>query len=268
MPKGRQTWDDKRDIDEHLSSEELITQCPNGKSVAVLTFDDGPGKFTHELLSFLRHERVSATFFVTGISNGMGQLDETPWREEDLWDMYIDNHLIGSHTWSHANLSSLTSQDRKYEMYKNEIVIQNVIGVYPTYFRAPYAECDALCISDMHELGYNVVGTGWDTADWETDFNLDKAKHRFDEMLAKLPKDSNLMISQHDTVAASALDLTKYMVDKLKAQGFHFATVQECILGAHRYRNSNGSTALGSSPNGALAVVAFVSAILAMLLLV
>ena len=161
--------------------------------------------------------------------------------------MIDSGHLVRSRTWSHANLSSLSSLDRKLEMWKNEIVIRNSISVYPSYMRAPYGDCNAACISDMHELGYHVVGTGYDTGDWRTDFNLTMAKLDFDEMLAKVPKNGRLMISQHDLVKISALELTEHMVNKLRERDFWFGSVGDCVGEdlPHWHRKSNESDTMG-----------------------
>ena len=55
-----------------------------------LTFDDGPGQYTAELLDILKKYNVHATFFVTGVGS-----DELLKRE------YEEGHAIGLHTFSH-----------------------------------------------------------------------------------------------------------------------------------------------------------------------
>lgn len=47
-----------------VSAQEVVTSCKPG--YVALTFDDGPYKFTNELLDLLESESVKATFFVNG----------------------------------------------------------------------------------------------------------------------------------------------------------------------------------------------------------
>src|SRR5829696_9075506 len=58
-----------------------------------LTFDDGPDKFTSQVLDILRDKQVRATFFVVG-----QMVTERP---DLLREIVNSGHLVGNHTWSH-----------------------------------------------------------------------------------------------------------------------------------------------------------------------
>lgn len=69
-----------------------------------LTFDDGPGPATAELLDILRDAGVRATFFVLGRN-----VEEAPWCDGDaararalVTRALRDGHVVGNHTYSHA----------------------------------------------------------------------------------------------------------------------------------------------------------------------
>lgn len=68
--------------------------------IIYLTFDDGPGQYTAELLDILKKYNVHATFFVTGAGS-----DELLKRE------YEEGHAIGLHTFSHNYSYIYTSSD-------------------------------------------------------------------------------------------------------------------------------------------------------------
>lgn len=70
--------------------------------------------------------------------------------------MYTEGHQVASHTWSHPDLCNITSDQRKNEMYKNEMALRNIIGVIPTYMRPPYSSC-TLGIPPSHH---------WNCGDW------------------------------------------------------------------------------------------------------
>lgn len=132
----------------------LIKKCSRNSTLA-LTFDDGPAEHTTHVLDVLKDFDARATFFLGGIINGRGQIDEA-WTPV-VKRMITEGHQVGSHTWSHPNMSSISSKARKQEMYKNERAILNAIGKMPTFMRAPMVECDESCMKDMNRLGYHVV---------------------------------------------------------------------------------------------------------------
>ena len=55
---------------------------------------------------------------------------------------YSQSHQIGSHTWAHKNLSTLTSEQVNSEMTRTEQAIQCLIGVQVAFTRPPYGECN------------------------------------------------------------------------------------------------------------------------------
>lgn len=57
-----------------------VYSCVNPGDVA-LTFDDGPDKYTSDLLDLLKRYNASATFMVTGNNNAKGEIDNMtlPW---------------------------------------------------------------------------------------------------------------------------------------------------------------------------------------------
>jgi chitin deacetylase len=76
-----------------------------------LTFDDGPGPTTAEILDILRDGGVHATFFVAGKS-----VEEARWCDGDVArarSLVVralrEGHVIGNHTYSHARPSEYLS---------------------------------------------------------------------------------------------------------------------------------------------------------------
>ena len=69
----------------------------------MFTFDDGPGKYTSELLDVLKELEIKATFFVCG--NAALRMPDLVQR------MAAEGHEVGSHTFSHQNLTRLMASD-------------------------------------------------------------------------------------------------------------------------------------------------------------
>jgi peptidoglycan/xylan/chitin deacetylase (PgdA/CDA1 family) len=103
-----------------------------------LTFDDGPGAYTSNILDTLDAYNAKATFFITGINNGKGEIDDPglPWAAL-IRRIYASGHQIASHTWSHQDLSIITAQQRQDQMVKNEMALRNILGFFPIYMRPP-----------------------------------------------------------------------------------------------------------------------------------
>lgn len=76
-----------------------------------LTFDDGPGPQTAEILDILRDANVHATFFVLGRN-----VEEAPWCDGDaararslVVRALREGHVVGNHTYSHPKPASYLS---------------------------------------------------------------------------------------------------------------------------------------------------------------
>ncbi|KAK7528845.1 uncharacterized protein IWZ02DRAFT_440166, partial [Phyllosticta citriasiana] len=225
-----------------------IYDCTVPGTVA-LTFDDGPYIYTDGVLDLLKRYNASATFFITGNNIGKGEIDNAAYG----WDtvikrMHAEGHQIASHTWSHQNLSQITSAQRKDQMYKNEMALRNILGFFPTYMRPPYSACDqpSGCWRDMKNLGYHVTYFDVDTDDYnnESPELIQNAKDNYDKAMAGGdPSTSDYLVIGHDIHEQTARNLTEYMLIQLQNQGYKAVTVGECLGDprANWYRSSSGS---------------------------
>lgn len=137
------------------ATHDPITTCIEPGMVA-LTYDDGPGPYTEQLLDILEANRVTATFFVNG-NNNNGPITD-PKGAKAIKEVYALGHHIGSHTWSHADLAELGTKGRRLEMDRLQDALSDIIGFEPIYMRPPYFSCPSACLRDMADFGYHVVG--------------------------------------------------------------------------------------------------------------
>jgi len=213
---------------------EGIYPCVKNGQVA-LTFDDGPGEFTSGMLDVLKKYNAKATFFMTGVNNNKGRIDDpsTPWPAV-IKRMYAEGHQLASHTWSHADLSAITSAQRKNEMWKLEMALRNIVGFIPTYMRPPYSSCTAEsgCQADMAALKYHVTYFDLDTADYLNTLptQIQNAKDNFDDyFVGKVAASSNALAIAHDIHQQTAQNLTEYMLQGLQKRGYQAVTVGTCL---------------------------------------
>lgn len=226
----------------------IVSTCTVPGTVA-LTYDDGPGEHTDALLDLLAQYDAKVTFFVSGVSNGKGQIDEDfPWIQL-IQRMDRDGHQIASHTWSHQDLDKITPVQRQDQMFKNEAALRNILGGFPTYMRPPYSSCslETGCLSEMGRLGYHVILFDLDTDDYNNDDPnlIQRSKDRFDFALDKYEaSDKSWLVISHDVHDQTVHNLTEHMLRRLRNDGYRPVTVGECLGDpkVNWYRQAGGGT--------------------------
>ncbi len=134
-----------------------VSRCTVPGKVA-LTFDDGPYIYTKDLLDILKAADAKATFFVVAANGAKGQIEDPSTGYSDLIKrMYAEGHQIGSHTWSHQDLTAITPQQRRDQILKNEVALTDILGFFPTYLRPPYTTWNQDVINDLRTFGYHNV---------------------------------------------------------------------------------------------------------------
>lgn len=209
-PLGASVADGKRKF--NVSIPPVVQKCSMPRTLA-LSFDDGPAQHTNDVLDALAEYGARATFFLGGIINGRGAIDEQ-WATV-VKRMVTEGHQVGSHSWSHPNFDKLTSSARKEQMYKTERAIANVIGKMPTFMRPPMVICNGPCRKDMNDLGYHVVNWQYDSQDWkDPQPSIDQQVSSLTMSMDQIPEDGNMFVIQHDTnpnAAAVARALLRHM---------------------------------------------------------
>lgn len=209
----------------------VIQHCTVPGTVA-LTFDDGPHVYTSHILDLLGEHGAKATFFVNG-DNWSHNIDDpsTPWPEV-LRRMVHSGHQIGSHTWSHADLTLASSEVRRYQVRRLEEVLCNVLGKAPTYLRPPYASCSSDCVAEMEQLGYRVVNFDLDTKDYlhNQPGNIGEAMDNFSRALRSGdPGRDSFLVLSHDVLEQTAAALVPFMLEEIQRRGYRAVTVGECL---------------------------------------
>jgi len=131
----------------------------------ILTFDDGPDlRTTPIVLDELDRRGLKGLFFVTGWRLD-GDRPEDEARRDLLRKILAHGHMVGNHTFHHANLCKNPEVTAR-EIDSNTAIIEAVTGYAPTLFRSPYgAHCRSL---DAALVARGLVDIGWniDPKDW------------------------------------------------------------------------------------------------------
>lgn len=185
---------------------------PAPKKLVAITFDDGPGKYTEELLDGLKERGAKATFFMLGKS--VRAYKDTVRRA------YNEGHQIANHTYDHDDLSKLSAARVKSEVESTVNVLREVIGDDSLNFcvRPPYGAYNSTTLANL-----NAPAIYWsvDSNDWRWTNDVDKT-------VAEIEKNvfDGAVILLHDTHAWSVKAALK-AIDDLQKDNYEFVTVSE-----------------------------------------
>ena len=128
-----------------------------GKTVA-LTFDDGPGRTTPQILAILRRYRVPATFFNLGQNEAARRFLV---REEAK-----RGYKLGNHTWDHPDMITLSAAGQIAEMDRTSTEQRSIAHTVPCVFRPPYGAYNATTLRLARQRRMAVWLWSVDTEDW------------------------------------------------------------------------------------------------------
>ncbi|WP_325049453.1 polysaccharide deacetylase family protein [Saccharopolyspora rhizosphaerae] len=124
-----------------------------------LTFDDGPGGTTADLLDALQRNGLRATMFNQGDhANAHPSLVESQ-VDAGMW--------VGNHSYSHPHMTQLTRSEVDAEVSRTQRAITEAGGGTPELFRPPYGETNALLQEVVASHGLTEIRWDVDSRDWD-----------------------------------------------------------------------------------------------------
>jgi peptidoglycan/xylan/chitin deacetylase (PgdA/CDA1 family) len=176
----------------------------------VLTFDDGPWPgHTAAVLKALADQCTKAVFFPIGKHSG--------WHPDIMKQVAAAGHSVGSHTWSHRDLSKLSQQDGVAEIEKGVAGVSIALGNKPTapFFRFPALRHPPELLKYVGERNIGVFSTDMDSFD----FKMRKPEQVIASVMKKLEKHGKGIILMHDFQQATA-HAAPELLKKLKDGGY------------------------------------------------
>ena len=129
-----------------------------GQRVIALTFDDGPGPYTLQVLSALERYQVPATFFEIG-----QEVADYPQYSKMV---AAAGFPVEDHTWSHPNLITIPTSSVASQISMTQAEIQAVTGTTPQCVRPPYDAWNASVLSQIAATGLTTMSYSVDPRDW------------------------------------------------------------------------------------------------------
>jgi peptidoglycan-N-acetylglucosamine deacetylase len=198
-----------------------VHQGASARRAIALTFDDGPSESTPELLEILASHAVPATFFQCGANvRRLPQVSRA---------VAAAGHEIGNHTDTHAALYFRSSAFIASELAHAQETIQQITGLRPRLFRAPYGARWFGLRQAQQRLG--LLGVMWTTLalDWKWPQPL---------VIQRLLQGARngAIFCLHDgrrleptPDIGATLGAVRAVLPKLMEQGFHFEKVTDIL---------------------------------------
>ena len=181
------------------------------QKIAYLTFDDGPNKYTSQILNILKQKHGKATFFVIG-----GKVSHYP---QTMKRLIGEGHYIGLHSMSHDVKRLYTGDPSALisEMEQTQTIVQQVTNLDTHLVRVPYGSMPYLKKNYRDALvsaQYKMWDWTIDTYDWKSYDNpsaiLDRVMNQSNEQVE--------VILMHDS--SVTVKILPKVIDYLQAKGY------------------------------------------------
>ena len=149
---------EEKAVDSVLAYTPAVTSGGSRGHELALTFDDGPGPYTQQLVGVLNKYHVHATFFAIG--------EEERYFSAGSSLELRSGDVIGDHTETHPMMASLSAHEQREELVEQIARIELLGGPRPRLFRPPYGSFDATTLHLLHQLHLLMVLWSTDTSDY------------------------------------------------------------------------------------------------------
>ncbi|MDP4096019.1 delta-lactam-biosynthetic de-N-acetylase [Paenibacillus sp. P96] len=195
-----------------------------GQKELYLTFDNGyENGYTAKVLDVLKAKKVPAAFFVTGHF-----VRDQP---ELLRRMNDEGHIIGNHSWSHPDMTSLTPEQIRTELDKVREASARITGQQKMSFvRPPRGIFSSRVLETCKQLGYTNVFWSAAYRDWETD-RQQGAGYAYQQVMSQLHPGAVILLHSVSKDNAEALSS---IIDDARKQGYTFKSLDELKVKMYR----------------------------------
>ncbi|HBF6733685.1 TPA: polysaccharide deacetylase [Clostridioides difficile] len=209
------------DIVSNTSIEVSKGPSKSSGKIAYITIDDGPSKFTDQMIKTLNKHNVKATFFMID-----GNMKEYP---QQVKNIIKNGNTAGFHSVSHdIHKLYVTSTSAKEEFDTNDQTFYKITGKHSKVIRIPYGSkpyTPQASYQALVDAGYKIWDWDLDTEDWRSNSSQivqnvkNHIKNRKDE-----DKDQLVVLMHEKKQSAEALDsVLKFLSD----EGYEFAPVDQ-----------------------------------------
>ena len=183
-----------------------------------LTFDAGyENGYTAGILDVLKKHDVKAAFFLVG-----NYLKTSP---ELVKRMVSEGHTVGNHTYSHPDMSAISTEDAfREELSKLEEEYKSVTGKEMLkYYRPPQGKYSEANLKMAKELGYRTIFWSLAYVDWYESDQPTK-EEAFNKLIPRVHPGAIVLLHSTSKTNAEILD---ELLTKWEKMGYKFKSITE-----------------------------------------
>ncbi|MDO4649452.1 MAG: polysaccharide deacetylase family protein [Eubacteriales bacterium] len=205
-----------RGASEYYFNDDGVYDSTKTRPMLCLTFDDGPGQYTEELLDILKENNSKATFLMLGEC-----VEAYP---DVVKRMASEGHEIGNHSWDHPELLNLALDDAINQYQRTDQALIEACGQASTVCRAPYGAAN----QDIYSgVGKPFAMWSLDSLDWSyKDVDLD-----YKEVMNGDLTDGTIIL-MHD-IHQPTVEACKRIIPELVEKGYRLVTFSEMAEAKH-----------------------------------
>ncbi len=211
--------------DKALTYEEQLDKTIE-KGKVYLTFDDGPGPYTDELLDVLAEYDVKATFFV------IGRKDE---HSLEMYKRIVDEgHTLAMHSYTHQYgkiYSSVEAFEKDFKKLSN--LLYKTTGVRPKYYRFPGGSSNQVSSLPMADfIAYlndnDIVYYDWNVINGDATGEKLTTKQMIKNVMSGVRTNNNSIVLMHDSVSNdTTVKSLASLIKKLQKEGYTILPITE-----------------------------------------
>jgi peptidoglycan-N-acetylglucosamine deacetylase len=205
-------------IDRTLAYTPFIRVAGAQHREMALTFDDGPGPFTPQLVAELKRLRIPATFFEVGTT-------ETDFHAGTS-QVLAAGFPVGDHTETHANLPQLSAAAQQAQIQQAAAVLGRWGVPYPRLFRPPYGLWNNTTLSLLRKYRMLMVLWTVDTSDY-TRPGVDRIVQT---VLSQARPGAIVLMHDAGGPREQTVAAVPQIAAALKARGYKLVTVPQLVL--------------------------------------
>ena len=184
------------------------------RKVAYLTFDDGPSKYSNDMMDLLKQHDIKATYFMLG--------DNMNTYPDAVKRMVEEGHYPGLHSMTHdfnKLYKSGGSGNFIKEFQEAQGIVENLTGFKPTLIRAPYGSAPQIGESfrkDIADAGFKMWDWTLDSLDWKF---IGQPNRILEQIKGTLTADVEVILL-HDR--QQTLEALPSIIEYIQSKGYEF----------------------------------------------
>jgi peptidoglycan/xylan/chitin deacetylase (PgdA/CDA1 family) len=205
-------------IDRTLASTPYVRVAGAQHKEIALTFDDGPGPYTPQVLSVLERKNSPATFFEVGV--------EERYFHAATSQIVADGYPIGDHTEAHAPMSKLSPADQQTQLVQQISAMGAFGAAFPRMFRPPYGLFNAATLKLLKK--YRMLMVLW-TID-TSDYRQPGVSTIVNSVLSAARPGAIVLMHDAGGVRTETVAALPRIISRLRARGYKLVTVPRLLL--------------------------------------